>query len=211
MADPEAATEPPETEAAEPDAVDAPEPEAAADEAPAPRTARRSTVRALGLLCVVFLVVAVAMAVLAANLSSKLDDERGGRRDVEQVAGRFGQALTTYDYRKLDQFRRSVFGLSTGAFHKQFDDAFPGLKELITTGKTVSRGTVKDVFVSDTADDTATAIVVVSMAVNGTSGPRVAADSYVQLDLVKSSGRWRVDGVTNLNFTNAAVPDTPSR
>ena len=38
------------------------------------------------------------------------------------------------------------------------------------------------------------------------------ADSYIRLDLVKVDERWRVDGVTSLNFTvdeGAVQPPAP--
>jgi Mce-associated membrane protein len=176
------------------------------EEPPAPRG---RWVRALAFLAVVFFVGAVVMAVVAANLSSQLDDERGDRRGVERTASQLAARLLTYDYRKLDAARAGVLELATGTFRREYDEAFAGLKELLNTTKAVSVGDVTDVFVGDLSDDGATAIVVVNTTAEGVSGRRRTFASYIQLDLVRTQGRWLVDGVTNLNFGQVA-PDEQS-
>ena len=187
-------------EALDPDARPAPEPEAAARE--------RTRSRALVVLCVVFFLGAVAMAVLAAQLSADLDEERDGRRGAQRVAATFAERLLTFDHRELDDLRRSLFELSTSRFHDEYERAFPGLRELIEAGETVSRGTVTDVFTSDVDDDTASVIAVVETTTTGRAGRR-SGDFYMQLDLVERDGRWLVDGFTDLNFAQAAGGTSP--
>ena len=178
---------------------------------PSPASRR---VRGLLIACVALFALSVGLGILTAVLASKLDREVATRDDVEETAGRFATALLTYHHEALDRSKQAVLDLSTGKFRREYEQAFNGgLDVLITETKATSEGTVTDVFVSDVEDDTATAIVVVDVRVSGTAGERRGASSYIQLELVRVAGRWRVDGVTNLNFgqngTPTGVPSTP--
>lgn len=175
---------------------------------------RRATTRtrALAVLAVVFFVGALGLAIVAANLKSTLDAERGDRRAVEQTASRFAAHLLTFDYRDMNAHRDAIYALSTGKFRKDYKDAFASLKELISTGQTVSTGTVQELFTGSISDGSASAIAVVSADSKGKAGTRTGVTSYVELALVKVGSSWRVDGVTNLNFGAAGIetPETPS-
>lgn len=171
--------------------------------------------RGLVIACVVLFVLSVGLGILTAVLASKLDREVATRNDVEETAGRFATALLTYDHEDLDRAKQAVLDLSTGTFRREYEQAFNGgLDVLIRETKATSEGTVTDVFVSDVEEDTAGAIVVANVRVTGTAGERRGASSYIQLELVRVAGRWRVDGVTNLNFgqngSPAGVPATPA-
>ncbi|HEV7887125.1 MAG TPA: hypothetical protein VGO92_06165 [Acidimicrobiales bacterium] len=154
-------------------------------------------------------VVALALALLSATLYAKLDQERSDRRAVQDVSGRFAAALLTYDYNELDQAKQRVLALSTGKFRKEYEQAFTGgLDTLFRETKARSAGTVTDVFVGDISNETVTSIAVVDAVAQGSAGGRRLVSSYIQLQLVKVGGRWKVDGVTNLNL-GAAAADTP--
>lgn len=204
--EPTAATEP------EPDAEHAPDPAESATPIP-PATAvgtsdgggagdgDRRTRRRLVAACAALFVLSVALAVLAALLASKLESERNRHDAVEEVAGRFATALLTYDHEHLDEAKQRVLALSTGKFRREYEQAFTaGLDVLIRETKATSSGTVTDVFVGGVEQDTASAIVVANAVSEGTTGTRRSVASYIQLELVRVSGAWRVDGVTNLNF-----------
>ena len=181
------------------------------DPEPAPEPEQRdgrTRSRTLAVLCVVFFLGAVGMAVLAAQLSADLDEERDGRRGAQRVAAAFAERVLTFDHTELDEQRRSLFELSTARFHDEYDRAFPGLKELIEAGETVSRGAVTDLFTGDVDDDTASVIAVVDTTTTGRGGRRTG-DFYMQLDLVERDGRWLVDGFVNLNFGQAADASAP--
>lgn len=199
MTDPDGAITLPDGDGSEPT------PERASGSSAAGAAGPSSLVRSLAALCIVFFVGAVAMAVLAAKLSSDLRDERGDRRAVERVSSQFAERLLTFDYRRLEATRAGVFSLSTGKFRREYVQAFKGLRQVISAGKTVSRGTVSDLFVGSVTRSEASAIAVVETATSGRAGSRTV-DSYIQLDLVKVSSRWLVDGVTNLNFTQGGAP-----
>jgi Mce-associated membrane protein len=179
------------------------------------QTARDRTKRALAAACVGLFCLSVALAVVAAAQSSGLHDERGRRRGVEEVAGRFTTALLTYDYKNLPQARERVLALSTGNFRKEYEQAFTGgLDVLLKESRATSEGTVTNIYVGSVDEDTAEAIAVANAVAEGVSGTRRTVASYIELRLVRVSGRWRVDGVTNLNFGQgqgaAGVPTTPT-
>lgn len=171
--------------------------------------ARRS--RMAVVLAVVFGVAAVGFAVIAALSTAQLDEERGNRESVEEVSGAFASALLTYDYRDLEGAKKRVLDMSTGKFKAEYEKAFDGgLDKLFEATQSRSAGTVTDVFVGPIEGDTVTAIAVVDAVSSGTAGGRRLVSSYIELQLVKVGGRWKVDGVSNLNLTaptsEAVVP-----
>jgi predicted outer membrane lipoprotein len=184
--------------------------ESAAELAPE-ATAAAPKRRGLVILCVILGVAAAAFAVIAALATAQLDDERGDREEVEEVSGRFASALLTYDYRDLEGAKKRVLDMSTGKFKAEYEKAFDGgLDKLFEATQSRSAGTVTDVFVGPIESDTVTSIAVVDAVSSGTAGGRRLVSSYIELQLVKVGGRWKVDGVSNLNLTaptsEAVVP-----
>lgn len=156
------------------------------------------------------LIVAVTLAVLFAITSAVLavlvvgDDGEGGLDELRTAAGRFGQALVTYDYHDPDAHRDAVLELASGSFREDYEDAFEqGLGQIITQVEAVSTGSVNDVFLSSVDDDQAQAVVSLDIDVSGTSGERTLTDQYLLLTLIRLDAGWRVDQVTDLSF-----PDT---
>jgi hypothetical protein len=183
-------------------------------QAPAPegeeKAPSRTLVRSLAALAIVFFVGTVVAAIFAASQHRQLQQSKDARAGVEQVASRFASAVLSYDYRDLDKTKNTVLALSTGKFRTDYEQNFPGLSALFTTTKGQSTATVKDVFVSAIAHDTATAIVVLDERAQGTSGQRLNVDWYVRVSLVQVRGQWRVDDLTNINQTGAVPGQTPS-
>lgn len=154
---------------------------------------------------VAFAALAIFLAVVASSLQSRLD-ERGDERDeVRRVAGAFTESVLSYAYDDLDTNLERVLGLSTGSFATQYEAAFPGLRELITVGRTRTVATVKEVYVADVERGRARAITVTDVSGDGEGGPRSQLNSYILLDLVRTEDGWRVDGVTDLAFDIATV------
>ena len=154
------------------------------------------------------LVFAIATATLAVLL---VRHDSGDTRsdDVRLVAGKFGEALVTYDYKHPDRHRDAIVALATGSFRKEYKDAFAqGLSQFITEAKAVSQGYVKDVYVSSIDADSAEAIVDVDISHVGAAGPRTLYDVYFLLTLVEVDGGWKVDQVTDLNFASDTTATT---
>lgn len=154
------------------------------------------------------IVFAITAAVLAVLFAGKGDD---GSERLRETAGRFGEALVSYDYHDPDAHRDTVLGFATGSFRDEYEAAFDqGLSKVITEVKAVSRGHVKDVYLSAVDEERAQAIVVVDIDHEGASGPNTLYDVYFRLTLVKVGGSWKVDQVTDLNFDGggAVTPGT---
>jgi hypothetical protein len=160
-------------------------------------TRRRPSVTTVAVgLAVVFAIAAGVLAVLLAGGGSG-----DGSDELRSAAGRFGEALVTYDYHDPAAHRDTVLGFATGSFRDEYEAAFDqGLSKIITEVKAVSTGYVKDVYLSAVDEDRAQAIVVVDIEHDGTSGPNTLYDVYFRLALVRVHGEWKVDQVTDLNF-----------
>lgn len=151
--------------------------------------------------------IAVVLAVVAAALGFLLltsSDDDDAASELRRTAGRFGEALVTYDYRTPDEHREEVMSFATGSFREEYEDAFDqGLVQIITEVEAVSTGVVKDVYLSEVDEETASAIVVVDIEHDGTAGERTLYDIYFRLSLVRVGDEWKVDQVTDLNFDSA--------
>jgi hypothetical protein len=131
------------------------------------------------------------------NAQGELDDVAAIRR----VAGDFGASALTYDYRDLVPFRRRMQAHATGTFKKQLGDGLAGLETLIASAKSVSEGTVKEIYVADVDGTTSSAVVVVeARARNGDAAARTLPAAYIELQLVKTGGHWLIDGVSSLDL-----------
>ena len=162
-----------------------------------------------GYVAAVALLVAVGMALAALTLAfaSRAGDE--GEDDVRRTAGEFSTALLTYDYGKLDEAKARVLSFATGGFKQQYEQAMAGGLDVILQ-ETQARSAVHnvEVYVSEVEDSTASAIAVADTVVEGKSGRR-QVQHYVQLELVKVAGAWKVTALLNLKLgepVDAAVP-----
>lgn len=195
----------------------APEPDEA-DEAVAPAD-HGGPPRGSGLvlaisLAVVFALVAAVLAGLLLTGGDSSDD------DLRATAGRFGEALVTYDFHDPEAHRDTILDLSTGSFREEYERAFDeGLGQLITEVEATSVGYVKDVYLSSEDDDEVQAIVVADIEHDGSGGQNRLYDVYFRLTLVRVDGEWLIDDVTDLNFgtggggastTTSTTPDPTS-
>ena len=148
----------------------------------------------------VFFVSTVLLAVVAAGLKADKDELVDGRAEVADVAGRFVTALLSYDHRDPEGFRDRVLALTAAPFTAQFEDAVVELETLFEGVDAVSVPSIKDVFVTEVAAGTATAIVVYDRVLDGVGGERTESNIYVRLDLVEREDGWRINNVVNLNL-----------
>jgi hypothetical protein len=173
---------------------------------PEPEVADRPRSPAFILVTSLAVALAVAVAVLLVLVAGD-DGESDRLQEVREAAGEFGEALLTYDYHEPDAHRDAVLALSTGSFAEEYEDAFDeGLAKVITEVKAVSKGTAKDIYVSELGEADAQAIVVLDAEVDGVAGPRTQRDLYVRLTFVQVDGEWKVDQVTDLNLDVGAGP-----
>ncbi|MDQ1373365.1 MAG: Mce-associated rane protein [Actinomycetota bacterium] len=155
-------------------------------------------------LCAGLLVVATFLGVLASRYHAELSNDRGERQQVQDVGARFATSFVTYDYRNLDASLQRIKADATTKFANEYERLFQtSVKTLITETQAQSKGTVTDVFLGPVQGQSATVLTVVNVERQGKAGRVPVAGTYLELDLVKSSGRWRVDNVTAINFTQS--------
>lgn len=148
-------------------------------------------------LAIVFLATAVVMTLVAASLNDDLDEARTGDREVAGVAGRFAEALFTYDHRDVERTREQVLSMATGGFRDEYEDAFDGgIDVFIEETEATSTVTVKDVLVGAIEDGNATAVAIIDTRADGAGGARSLRNLYLRLDLVRVDGEWKVSTVT---------------
>jgi len=179
-----------------------------AAEVPAPAPRRRSgAVVVLAVLALVFFLSTVLLAVVAASLKQDKDDLADGRREVAAAAGRFVEALLSYDHRDQEGFEEGVLALTAPPFSEQFREAVRDLGDSFAATEAVSVPTIDQVFVAEVDGDGATAIVVYDRVLDGVGGPRTESNLYVRLGLVRQGDAWRVNDVVNLNLAFAGAGD----
>jgi hypothetical protein len=165
-------------------------------------------------LAVVFFASTVLLAVVAVGLKDEKDDLQDARNDVAAVAGRFVEELLGYDYRDPQGYRDRVLALTAAPFTDQFATAVAGLEADFEVARSVSVGTVEEVYVAEVGTEgTATAIVRYSRTLDGEAGPRRETNLYVQLGLIEREPGWRINDVINLNLAfsgSAPVEGTTS-
>jgi hypothetical protein len=177
-----------------------PEPTDEVETAEPPPTRRAALILAISI-AVVLGIASITLAVVAARRSNGSEQVNA----LRIAASNAGTALLTYDYHDPNAHRDGVLNLSTGAFRSDYQKTFDqGLGAIITKVRATSKGSVKDVYVSQIDAERAQAIVVADVTANGTGGPRTLYDIYVLLSFVNVKGQWKLDNVTDLNFPQAA-------
>ncbi|MDN3351311.1 hypothetical protein [Actinomadura sp. DC4] len=189
-------------EAAEPEAE-----EPSPSEEPSPERRRLLTAALLTrVMVLVVLAAAVTTALLQWRQAGRLSAREDTRRQVSTRAGEFGQALLSYDHSDPDAARKRVLGMTTDDFGRTYDVAFTdGLQGIITKLKADAKATVRTVYVGDVGGDDAKAVVVMDSEVKSTAGTRRVLGSYLEMELVRQHGQWRVKSVNSIGAINESL------
>jgi hypothetical protein len=176
--------------------VAGPDPVQGAGAAPAPA---RANTRLPWTIAGVAVLVAIATAIGAAFLLADARRPASDLAAVEQVAGQFALALTTWDAGDgMGDTREELRAAGTERFATDVDDLFGGTDDLATLAELGARssGEVRDVLVQRLDGDEALALAVVVQRVTTdvTEGEEVSL-RYAELTLVREGGAWRVDQV----------------
>lgn len=167
-------------------------------------TSRLQTFLVVGLAvwCVVMLVVAAASFLRADNLASAQDD----RREASSVASAFASATLSYDHRDLEGSVSAVTDLATAEYAETYQTAFfEELQPVVDEMRARGTVNVRDVYLSEISDDTATAVVSFDAVIRSTIGTRRLSGSYVRIDLVKEASGWKADELTFLATTQEGL------
>jgi len=190
----------------EPAAAPAPRRERATDARPDDPSRRPTWVLVAVAACAVVLLGITAWSLLRADdLASQQDD----RRAAASVAGRFASATMSYDHRDLEGSLAAVTDLASQDYAETYQNAFfEELQPVVDELRARGRVHVRDVYVSEIGDDTATAVVSFDAVIRSTIGTRRLTGSYVRVDLVKEGGAWKADDLTFLATTQEGL-DAP--
>lgn len=185
------------------------EPDAGARRAPADAggsTAPGGPPRWLLVALVAWGLVMFGLAVWSFTRADHLADARDDRRAAASVAGEFASATMSYDHRDLDGSLAAVTDLATADYAETYQNAFfEELQPVVDELRARGRVHVRDVYISDLSDDTATAVVSFDAVIRSTIGTRRLAGSYVRVDLVKEGGAWKADDLTFLATTQEGL------
>ncbi len=161
---------------------------------PAPAAGRGN--RPVAILSILVVVLGV-LAVVQWRRSASLSGEARDRDEITRTAGAFGRALLSYDADDLAQARERVVRLATEDFGESYTQTFrSGLGTIITKLKATAVATVKEVYVTEVDGDEAKAMVVMDSKVQSSAGTRELVGSYLEMELRREDGTWKVDGVT---------------
>lgn len=187
-------------------ADDAGDEAAESERAPARRRWARALVVVLALVALGAIVAAVSLWTSRADLQDDVD-----RRDeIASVAGRFAEALLSYDHEDLDASRREVRDLATSEFADEYVDAFDaGLGGQIESLEATSSATIREVFVSSSTGDTARAVVIADTEIESDAGSRATVGTYLDISLVRLDGRWQVDDVSSVANAGSRLAPVP--
>ena len=153
-----------------------------------------------------------AIAAAGALWSSRADLQADIDRqdDIASVAGRFAEVLLTYDHEDLDASRAAVRDLATADFADEYVSAFDaGLGGQIESLEATSTSTIREVFVSRAAGDTARAIVIADSEIQSSAGSRATVGTYLDITLIRLDGRWQVDDVTSVANAGSRLTPVP--
>ncbi|TNY36576.1 hypothetical protein [Thermomonospora catenispora] len=158
------------------------------------------------------LAAAIAVAGLQWHRANGMAEEEAVRTAVRTRAAEFGVALLSYDHNDLKAARERVMSMASDDFAKTYDVAFTGgLEGVIGRLKADATATVRNVYVSEVNDTAAKAIVVLDSEVKSTAGTRRVLGSYLEMNLVRQNGQWKVTEVSSIGSINESMSGSDDR
>jgi hypothetical protein len=160
-------------------------------------TGRNRRLLSLGLSAA--LLVALAFAVVmtivgsAGEPTATSTQESAERAEVQRVASAFAVNVNTYSSADIDSYAQRVRPLLTDQFVSSFDQAIKGIVSQVKATKLKSKGEVLVTGVSAVDPDSATVLVVSDADVSSSVGSQARHFRW-QVDLVRQSGKWLVNG-----------------
>lgn len=163
-----------------------------------PSSRGRVALVVLGLLLVAALVV---LALVAREWKHERDLRAAGE-DAEVAARSAVVAMTTYDYRTLDEDFAWVDDAGTDDFRKHYDEVSAPVKKLVTQMKATAEGSV----IASAADvkdtDHVTVLLFVDQTLNNPGNAERGLDQpRVSMSMVRQDGRWLVDDIELNNLS----------
>jgi hypothetical protein len=167
--------------------------------------ARVRRLRWIAALLAALVAAAVGLAAVQWSRASDLDDASEARREAADAARTFAEALFTYAFDDLEGARERIVGLTTHGFMPTYDAYMSGLRATIEQQQVSSVGTARDVYLVDAQGGRVRAIVVVDSERRSAVDTRQLTGTYVEVELVREDGRWRVAEVAMVGAADETV------
>jgi Mce-associated membrane protein len=114
--------------------------------------------------------------------------------DIRRAARAETLAFLAVDHTRMDELTDRVISGATGAFKKQYKASLTSLKETAVSQKSISKGHVDEVGLSEVEPRSATVFVAAGSKVQnkGTKGEVEDRSWRIKLTMVKQDSRWLV-------------------
>lgn len=130
---------------------------------------------------------------------------------AEEVVREASSLLLELDSSDAEQIRPQLEALAAGTFREEVDRAFgAGLSDVLAAAETDAAAEVTRVFLDESATGSVSAISVSEVTRSGPELPEATTfDVYLQLELLRVDGAWRVVEVTDLGLGGGSRPRAP--
>lgn len=142
--------------------------------------------------------VSLALALGAIISGSSLGGGDGDRDEALDAARQRTVALTSYDFRRLDQDFTAVLDTSTGPFSEEYAKATGELRESFTASETVATSTVLAAGLESFGAGRAVAVVAVDQVLASKGAQPRTERNRLRMTLVEADGTWLVEMVERL-------------
>jgi hypothetical protein len=152
------------------------------------------------------MLVMIALAVLVAaggfvlwKQNQDLRADRNEVRSAERVASDFTTAVLSYNFRDLRGSVDDVKALSTTDWGRQYEEAwFQEQQSIVEATRARGRVAVEDVLLGQESSGVIPAVVRFDATIRSEVGVRRITGGYLQLDLTRQDGEWKVDNMQYL-------------
>ncbi|HJP78132.1 MAG TPA: hypothetical protein VJ914_27915 [Pseudonocardiaceae bacterium] len=112
------------------------------------------------------------------------------------AGAKYAVALSSYDYRDLDQSFAAIAADATPTFAQQYRQFSAGLKSALVSAKSVASGKVLGEAVASANPSRVTLLVFVDQTISNTSTATPQVNhNRMELTLLDVSGQWKIDQV----------------
>ena len=154
----------------------------------------------LPLLLVIVLAWTVAAgAVVLWKQNQDLREDRDDERAAARVASDFTTAVLSYNFRDLRGSVDDVKALSTTDWGRQYEEAwFQEQQSIVEATRARGRVAVEDVLLGEESNGVVPVVVRFDATIRSEVGVRRITGGYLQLDLTREGGEWKVDSMQYL-------------
>ncbi len=141
---------------------------------------------------------AVAVGVLLVGPAGSGTDTEAARRSALEAARERTLALTSYDYRQLEENFAGVLATATGQFATDYQDTTAQLRPTFTDAQAVASATVVAAGLESFAPDRAVAVIAVDQVIATKDAPPRTERNRLRMTLVRPADTWLVERVERL-------------